>query len=278
MLNRKYLCVSALAGMIALGGLVSISSAGIFDGLKPRRAGSKPSQTSALRRAQSPSYDPAAYARSSYVSSTGYQPVNYTVDSPWYGSGDSSGGTCCGPEDKCGAYKRQCRRSCDQTYYCPVPPYCYACFGHYPTCWTRLNECQLCPRVEYSNHPPPRTPSRRAPASKSTEPSIVPPPASDTFSPPQAEPPTNTPALPETSRRPSRSRTTRAATVAEQRTRWTGFADTVLEDDEGGELPADTLEAQIAAEDAGLEPPEFEPADEVLSDDDTGEETAEATE
>lgn len=48
---------------------------------------------------------------------------------------------------------RQCRKKCGATYYPAQPPYCAPCFGVYPTCWRRLDECWVCPQEKYATKP-----------------------------------------------------------------------------------------------------------------------------
>lgn len=47
----------------------------------------------------------------------------------------------------------RCRNHCGQTYYPAIPPYCAPCYGVYPTCWRRLEECWSCPQERYSTKP-----------------------------------------------------------------------------------------------------------------------------
>jgi len=48
---------------------------------------------------------------------------------------------------------RQCRKKCGATYYPAQPPYCAPCYGVYPTCWRRLDECWVCPQEKYTTKP-----------------------------------------------------------------------------------------------------------------------------
>lgn len=47
----------------------------------------------------------------------------------------------------------RCRHHCGQTYYPAIPPYCAPCYGVYPTCWRRLDECWTCPQERYTTKP-----------------------------------------------------------------------------------------------------------------------------
>lgn len=47
----------------------------------------------------------------------------------------------------------RCRHNCGQTYYPSIPPYCAPCYGVYPTCWRRLDECWSCPQERYATKP-----------------------------------------------------------------------------------------------------------------------------
>jgi len=48
---------------------------------------------------------------------------------------------------------RQCRKGCGATYYPAQRPYCMPCYGVYPTCWRRLEECWMCPQERYTTKP-----------------------------------------------------------------------------------------------------------------------------
>lgn len=259
MLKFKPVYLVALTALLT-GALVVPASAGLLDKLIPRRAAKKTAAAPSVRRAQSPQFDAATYSQNSYTErSSQYQPVSYSVDTPWYNSGSTSyeSDCCdCGPEDKHCWHTRHFRRACDQTYYYPVPPYCYACYGTYPTCWSRMQECQVCPQVRYSTRPAPRQgvaqPSR----------GDLPPPAPPAMmesQPPAAEPP---PDLPGKATRRNTAPQTRMGMndrAPAARSRWTGFADTVIEYGEVSEIPPDTLEEQIAVEDAEEAADEAEP-------------------
>lgn len=262
MLKLKLVCAAALVSAVGLSVVSTGLSAGIFDRLK-RRAAPK---AAPLRRAQSPQYDPADYGSNRYVAPAHFQQGDYGTDAPWYSSGYSSADDeCCqcGPVDKCGWKTKLCRMKCDQTYYCPVPPYCYACFGNYPTCWTRMQECQVCPRTEYSWHPTHRkTAPARVPAAGSGVPAAQPP--ADPLAPPVAEPP---PDLPDEARlrRPARALPERVGMQAvRQPAPWSDYADSIVDEVETAEEPAGTLEDQIAADDAATEESTLEDAETPL--------------
>ena len=48
---------------------------------------------------------------------------------------------------------RQCRKGCGATYYPAQRPYCAPCYGVYPTCWRRLEECWMCPQERFTTRP-----------------------------------------------------------------------------------------------------------------------------
>ena len=72
------------------------------------------------------------------------------------------------PRPRCTEWCR--RHICHGTYYPSIPPFCAPCWGVYPTCWRRADDCWVCPQVQYSvkrKHPqgrisdiPPAPPAR----------------------------------------------------------------------------------------------------------------------
>ncbi|MSR57891.1 MAG: hypothetical protein EXS05_09475 [Planctomycetaceae bacterium] len=252
MLNRSFIRACILSATLGALSAAAVAEAGLFDRLKPRRA-----VATTTRRGQSP--EPySAPAVGAWQSSTGEG-----TSAPWYtepapptlayGAAESY---CCGPEDKYAHLTQHCRKSCHQTYYTPVPPYCYPCYGVTPTCWRRMQECAICPR-----EPAPAPPTARKP-SRTSGPKVLPP--TPAVLPPVPAEPTEPPEPmdddePAAYRTRTRSRVTGVGSEREQarpaaRSRWTGYAD-ALPDDEIPEAPLDTLEEQVAAEEAQLESP-----------------------
>lgn len=242
-LNSSTLRVCALLTTANVLCCAALSHAGMFDRLK-----SRPRRTAAVTtsRAQSPGYETS--------SGGGWQQTVPTVAAtPWYSDSGQSVGygapVCCGPDDKYAWCREQCRRKCDQTFYCTSPPYCFPCYGHHTTCWRRMQECTLCPR-EMQATPPPKAPRAIQPA----------PPALPAAPPAAAEPPE-----PKDDPNASRARVGagRIAQVsarpltpsAAARSRWTGYADAAPPAGSQKDDSLDTLEEMIAAEDEARSAP-----------------------
>ncbi|MFN0053573.1 MAG: hypothetical protein ACKV0T_15445 [Planctomycetales bacterium] len=218
---------SALGIALCLLSCASDAQAGLFS----RWTKSKPAKPVA-GRGQSPEGAPAAGG--SWQQPPGAAPPGYTAP-PVYTADE-----CCGPDDKYGRHIAHCRRNCDQTYYPPVPPYCFPGYGYNPPCWRRMAEGYVCPR-ETNPLPTPRVP-------KAASPKTAPPPVPAI---PEGTPPepslqgmrrsTRTPPVaPVSSLRPSQRAT--------QRARWTEYADALPETDDIPEAPLETLEEEMAAE------------------------------
>lgn len=251
--NRSLLRPRALLTISIVCCCATVCQAGLFDWFKPKAKPTRARTTVAATRAQSPGYDAGAGTWQQPPAAPG---MSY----PWRGESGAAYGygaaQCCGPVVRHEAQVIRCREKCDQTYYTPIPPYCFPCYGHNPTCWRRMPECNTCQRDEPV---PPARPRRAAPPS-------LEPPAADM--PPATDEPPNP--MDETSLLRSRARAARLAAatakpavkapiVPVKNTRWTGYADALPEEDEAEdeipEAPIDSLEERIEAEEA--------PADEI---------------
>ncbi len=252
-LNSSMLRACALLTTASVMCSAAVSQAGLFDRFKakPRRTTTVASaSTETMRRGQSPVAEPGAVWQ---------QPAGAGVSTPWYSDPSQSGasygnGECCmcGPEDRCSPYTKKFRKKCDQTYYPPVPPYCFPCYGYNPTCWRRMQECAICPREEPLPPPLPRTPK------------VTPPKVESTPTPPKpVEPPEpmddpSAMRLRSKGSRVTATRSQQATPPSTSRSRWTSYTDALPDDkdDEIPETPADTLEEMIEADDdAQLETP-----------------------
>jgi hypothetical protein len=219
----------------------AVSQAGLFDRFKskPRRTVEASATAAVTRRGQSPMGEQSVVWQ---------QPAAAASSIPWYSDGYQTGmpggmGDCCGPDDKCAWYTRTSRKKCDQTYYPPVPPYCFPCYGYNPTCWRRMQECCICPREELPPPFAPRMPKRRAPKIESI-------PALPT-APPE---PMDDPAAMRLRTKSGRLASARSQQTAEPsagRSRWTSYTEAlpeIKENEDVSEAPADTLEEMMEAE------------------------------
>lgn len=247
MLNRFWIRASVVSAVFA-GLSMSVAQAGLFDRLKPR-----PTADRVTRRAQSP--EPVAAPA---VGSWQAAPLDGTA-TPWYTPAAPSTVAygdpqtyCCGPEDRNSHCTVHCRKKCDQTYYTPVPPYCYPCFGVSVTCWKRLQECSICPREPAPTPPRARRPTRATlPKAAPPDPALVPPVPAEPVEPP--EPMDDEDDKPAASRqragtRTAHSRSEQSSVRPAARSQWTGYADALPADDEIPEAPLDTLDEQVAEE------------------------------
>lgn len=245
-MNKSLVRRRALLTIPILCCCATVCQAGLFDWFKPKPKAARGRPAAVATRAQSPGYDAGA---GSWRQPAAAPPVAY----PWRGESGAAYGYsaagCCGPEVKHEAQVMRCREKCDQTYYSPIPPYCFPCYGHNPTCWRRMSECYTCQREEPV---PPARPRRTA------APTVEPPPAD---MPPADEPP-NPDDMTLLRSRARAARLAAASTkppvkVPAQSSRWTGYADVLPEedpaDDEIPEAPLETLEEQIEGEDAPSE-------------------------
>lgn len=255
MLNSSKRRALALLTTASLLCCAAISQAGLFDRFKarPKVATKRDTSFASMRRGQSPMSEPAGTVwqqpADSVVTSTPWYSDPYQQSGPVYGGAECCS---CGPDDKCAGNTKVLRQKCDQTYYPPVPPYCYPCYGSHPTCWRRMQECSICPREANPPPPVPRAPKARP----RTEPAPVPPKAVE---PP--EPLDDPSAMKQRSRMPRMTANVapqKPAAPAAPRSRWTSYTDALPDDveEEIPETPADTLEEMIEAEDdAQLDPP-----------------------
>lgn len=258
MLNSSILRACALLTTAGVLYGAAVAQAGWFDRAKPKSKVKPAAASKTTRRAQSPDAG---------VTGSWQQPAAPANGTSWSGGNQSAptyaypeGGSCgpCSSHPWCDSmaisHTIRCRKCCDQTYYCPVPPYCYPCYGTNPTCWRRMQECYVCPREEL---PPPAPKAPRAPPQK-----VEPPPPAPAVPVQPPEP------LDEPGASRARPRASFTAQVSRQqpavksasRPRWTGYADTIPEEDELAAPPASPDEEFLEIED---EPEMTLPADDL---------------
>lgn len=129
MSHKKTVGLLALCGLLSFSAVASRAEAGLLDRWLSKK---KPQVVS---RSQSPEFEDYEVDTSGFCNDCDHNPRPVLTE--------------------------LCRRNlCHGTYYPGIPPYCAPCWGSYPTCFRRTQECWICPQERYAikrRPPKPRT-------------------------------------------------------------------------------------------------------------------------